>query len=331
MKASLHVTTLALVGLVGCTETEECRKLTTLKGQYEEALVRMKARAGLRERALERAEFAEKKAKETLERLGLDKSETELDAILRERAEALGARIERGTRDVPVGDAGVTEKQTIWSFELSAKDTASAVDQSRRLAGSPPLFRYIALLSKDDQWRFQLGRADVEQLDIEKIEPTPPPKRPQASDIPSEMGFCGASALRAEISALDAEIEALQKVASETTVAMPRAASWEGIRRRTVQIQAEEGEAREILDELLTAAVRARVPVKASGVEGAVVILELLGGPKQKVAFQEALPPKRLEALKPAPTSRPGVIRYMTLIPAADFRRKAHGPHGGHE
>ena len=106
---------------------------------------------------------------------------------------------------------------------------------------------------------------------------------------------------------------------------MPRAASWEGIRRRTVQIQAEEGQAREILDDLLTAAVRADVKVKAAGVEGAVVILELFGGPKDKIAFQKKLSPQRLETLRPADSARPGLIRYMTLIPAADFRRKAQG------
>jgi len=317
----------AIAALAGCEETDECRDLVKLKAQYEEAAVRMRARAGMRDRAVERAEVAEQEANKLLERLGLDKSETELDAVLRDRAEALGVKIERGTREIPIGTGeGASEKQTIWNFVLTAKDTAAAVDQSRQLAGSPPLFRYVALLSDEKSWRFRLGRSEVDKLDIDKIKPTPPPELRKASDIPSELGFCGASKVRGEIAALEAEIESLSEAAAQTTVAMPKGASWEGVRRRALQIQAEEAEARVILDDQLSAAVRARVPVKAAGVEGAVVILELFGGAKEKKAFQKELTEKALQALKPADTDRPNLIRYMTMIPAADVRRKQHGP-----
>lgn len=314
---------------LGCEQTQECEQLEKLVGEYEKATATMRARAGLHAQAQERLGVVKGEAEALLEKLGLDKTEEEMTAVLVDRAEALGARVEKGSREIPIGVGtgdGATERQTIWNFVLDAKDTADAIEQSRKLAGAPPLFRYVALLGGEDGWRFRLGKTAVEKVDLSKIGAAPAPELRSPDSIDSELGFCGASGLRSKIEALSEEMKALEEKAAETTVAMPKAASWEGLRRRVLQTQAEEGEARAFLDELLTAAVRANVPVKAAGVESAVVILELRGGPKERKRFLSKLSPKMLEALRPADTERPGLIRYMRMIPAADVRRRRGPP-----
>lgn len=319
---------LCALPLLACQETDECKQLKVLKGRYEVAAVQMRARAGLRDQAVKQLESSKARTEALLKKLGLDKSETELDAVLRDRAQALKAQVERGTRDVPLGDdPGMTEKQTMWSFELSAKTAAEAVDHARRLAGSPPLFRYVALLGDGKSWRFRLAETKIEQLDLSQIKPVEPPERPSLDNVPSSFGFCGASELRADIKRFEDEIHELDKVAAETTVAMPKAASWSGLYQRTMAQQAEEAEARVILDTLLTAAVRGDVPIKASGVEGGVVILEMRGGPKERKRFQSQLSKDYLQRLRPAETQRPGLIRYM-MVNRATRRHGEEGPGG---
>lgn len=318
---------LSLLSSAACQPTEECTKLQTLKGRYEVVANQMRARAGLREQALERARISEERAQALLTKLGLDKTETELDAILKQRAQTLGVSVERGTREVALGESeGATEKQTLWSFELSAKDAAAAVDQARTLAGSPPLFRYVALLGDGKTWRFRMAATQIDQMNLDDLKPVPPPTRQDPADIESNFGFCGASGLRADIAKLEAEIVSLEPKAAETTIAMPKSASWAGLNQRVLAVQAEEAEARLVLDTLMSAAVKGRVEIKAAGVEGAVVILELRGGPAERQRFQSQLSEKFLEALRPGDGQRPGVIRYMMANRAA--RRKLEGGPG---
>lgn len=318
--------------LVACDKTDECAELEKLTVRYEEVGAQMRARAGLHAQATKRAAQSEERTKALLKKLGLDKSETEMHAALQERAVALGARLDRGTREVAIdGEQNMTEKQTLWTFELAAKDSAEAVSQARQLAGSPPLFRYVALLGDGKSWRFRLAAAQVVQMNLDEIKPVAAPKRASPEDIKSEFGFCGAGKLRSRLAELDREIAKLEVKAAETTVALPKSASWAGLHKRLSAQHAEEAHAREILDTLLTAAVTARVPIKATGVEGGVVILEMRGGPKERKRFQEKLSPSYLQSLRPAENPRPGLIRYMMVNRGAAKSQKPASPgHEGH-
>ncbi len=322
---------LLILPQLACDKTDECVELEKLTLRYEEVAAQMRARAGLHEQATKRAAQSEERTKALLAKMGLDKSETELHAILQERAVALGAKLERGTREIALaGEQSMTEKQTLWNFELSAKDSAAAVDQARQLAGSPPLFRYVALLGDGKSWRFRLAAANVVQMNLDEIEPVPAPKRASAEEIEGQFGFCGAGKLRSRLAELDREIAGLEQKAEETTVAMPMSASWAGLHKRLSAQHSEEAHAREILDTLLTAAVTARVPIKATGVEGGVVILEMRGGPKERKRFQQNLSPRYLEALRPAETERPGLIRYMMVNRGAQSKKPDGPGHEGH-
>jgi hypothetical protein len=313
--------------LAACEDTEECRRLRALKASHERVLITMQARAGLKDKAVARAKAAEADAQALLDKLGLEKSDDELSALLAERAAAVKADLQKGTRDVPLDDPQAkSETQVVWSFALSAKDAAAAVDQTFTLAKGPPLFRFVALLSDGTSWRLQLAKATVARVPIQ-VAPMPAPERKSAADIPSELGFCGASGLRGEVAALDAKIDALQAEAEATTVAMPTTASYEGLKSRAMLADLEENESRRIVAVLSSAALRANLKIKALGVEGAVVILELFGGPKERVKFTEQLDAKTLEELKPAPTEHPGLVRYMMVNRVGEQARsrgKAH-------
>ena len=313
--------------LAGCEDNEECKRLRALKASHERVVITMTARANLKDRAQARAQDAEARAKALLTQLGVDQTDEAVTATLMERAEGLKAEVQKGTRAIPQGDQpGQTEEQVLWSFNLSAKDAAAAMDQTLALAKGPPLLRFVALLSDGEAWRLRLGKADIPQVPI-NVAPMPAPERKSPDDIPSELGFCGASKLRSEIAALDREIEALHADAEATTVAMPTAASFEGLRSRAMLADLEENETRKILATLSSAALRGGLKVKALGVEGAVVIIELFGGPKEKVKFSEQLDPQTLAALKAAPNERPGVVRFMMVNRVVEQAKAGRGGH----
>ena len=323
--------------LFGCAETEECKSLKKLEREHEQALGVMRSRAGLAEKARARADKSRVKVEKMLAEFGLDLTESDLSEVMKKRGEAAKVDVARGSRTVAAGEGSATADQTVWSFELKG-DVARAVDLTREIADLPPLTNFVAFLGDEsgDTWRLRLGRPDIQRVEIE-VKPTPPPVLESADEVASEFGFCGAGKLRAHIAEMDREMEALQSEAEKTTVALPEAASWDGLGHRARVEHAVELENRRIVNALLSAAVRADVPIKAAGVEGSVVILELRGGAKERQRFQKQLDDKILQGIKPAETERPGVARFMYVNRIAQRRAGAEGgggpgggEHGGH-
>lgn len=113
------------------------------------------------------------------------------------------------------------------------------------MLASPPLVKFGTLLRDkkgDDTWRLE---TILDQAPLTRARVTAPPS-PDLSTIPNTFGFCGAGKLRDEIADANTEIDRLRERAERTTVLLPTAASWEGLRARSELVRDMEMESRRI-------------------------------------------------------------------------------------
>lgn len=337
---------LAVVGtllLVACGQTEECKTLAALKAGREARLTKLSHQAKLAPQIEDNAKKQERRAKAETARLGLDLSEAEIEAKLKERQAAIaGSELVRSYRELPIQGSEETERQTVWIVRFPAADLNAAFAHAKEFAAIPPLLQLVTLVvdPKPGFWRLQLGRVSVDQVPV-KVDPVDPPPLPGLDEVPERFGFCGASELRAEIAQLDEQLEAVRPGAERLTVLLPTASTWAGIWRRTREKLLENSRARARMQQLLQAVDKAGVKLRGVGVAGNHVVLELYRHPQTEAKLSTALPPEALGSMKrmdgpkeilrlgfPARPERPAQNRAFGLPPPEKlkeaFERAAH-------
>lgn len=331
----------ALVLVAGCGKTEECKKLERVKRAAQSALAAAKGRAQLAERTGEHLARLKAAVEKKLDDNGLDLDEGALIEALEERVESVaGATLERTTRPAEVTPGSLSRQgatETVFRFTFEAKGLEAAWSKAQVLMSNPPLTRLLSLIAPKkpgEPWRLDLGRVDIQRLPM-KIEPRPVPPRPKASEVPSELGFCGASQLREEIAALEEEIAKYAEQAEQTTVNLPLTASWTGLSRRADLAIDSEAEGRRLAEGLVEAVLESGQRFLGLASEPEAVLLEVVGDEKAAKAVQSELPEPMLQAMQELPPSREGVARIAigNRVSAAGRRPEKGGGHpgpGGH-
>lgn len=309
----------------GCGETEECKELDKLLTESQRAALAVKGRATLWERVSERAKQKEANTKKLMAELGLDQGEEQLKALLEDRIKAVpGATFERTVRVAASEVQGPTaDTETLFVINLPTKDPTVAIAQLRTLWAPPPLLRVETIVQeKTKGWRLELGRAEIDQVPV-NVEPVRPKARTSPDTVPSQFGFCGASEKRKQLATLEEEIKALEEKAAEVTTLLPAAASWEGLGRRVELVREVETEARRLINVVLDAAQKSKVHLKAIGVEQELVMVELVGTPKDRAKLQNALDPDTVAQMQlPETEVTPGVARFGLPNRVAKERRR---------
>lgn len=325
---------LALLGMIACGETEECRRLDEVHTATRRALAAAKGRAQLADRTGKSLERIQAETETKIEANGLDLDEGAIVSALEARLESVeGATFLRTTRpgEPKPGAEQHAFNETVLRFEFPAKGLEQAWAKAQVLMMSPPLTHILGLIApkkRGDKWRLDLGRPDIQRLPM-KIEPRPLPEVPSADDVPSEFGFCGASEKRAEIAQMKAETESFAEQAAATTVNLPLTASWNGLSRRTDRVLDTETQSRELVDALVNATLDSNQTFMGIAAEPEAVLLELAGDPSATKAVQSKLPESMLEALQELPPPREGVARMAIGNGVAAAARRPEQRGGG--
>jgi hypothetical protein len=320
---------LIALACLGCGETEECAKLRALLAEHERVRASMKARVALEDQTQKRLDRVEAKAKETMSSLGLDLPESKLAEELDARVRMIpGATIERTTRMVAdsMGSAQEGASETLWRIHYSAKSTDEALALAERLWVAPPVFRVATVIDEGKgKWLIELFRASVIEVPM-NVAPTPIPMPAGLLEaIPSELGFCGAGDLRAQITGIQTELAALKEKAEALSVLLPKVATYEGLERRAALLGEEQAENRRLLGAYAGAVKASKVRFKAMGVERAVVVYELYGRDADRAKLEKHLPKDVVEGIKPLESATKGVLRLSVTNRVVDQQLKRAG------
>jgi hypothetical protein len=340
MKTTDHAACLLAAALVaGCGETKECQDLREISNKRSDVLASAKSQASVLDRMEKRAAEMETAAKRAKADLGLDKTEEEIQSMLEARTRQFpGATIERGTRAEAIDESNPgagTESITQWIVHIKEGDTQKLFRGIDQIVALPPLTKLVAVIREakgKPLWRVELSRATVDEVPIAP-KPVKLPPAIDLSNVPTALGSCGAKKLRADIAKVDAEIESLRPRAERTTVLLPTAASWEGVRSRTYLLRDVELENREHIRALEGAAVDAKLGLKAIGVEGGIAMIEIYGGKSERSALEKGLLKRGLaESVQFPENPPPGVVRAGLPNKALEGRRvkrELGAPQGG--
>lgn len=317
--------------LVGCGKTEECVALEGLVADHEKLARTLKERAAQVEKAETSARNAEVAANKFLETSGLALDRAALQAELSKRLAAVPtSTMSFGELQVGVGEESgqpLTSEQ--FTITLPAGDARTLWDRVGQLAQVPPVLRLLGLTRgrAAGTWALTLERIIPDRPPLmPKAQPTP--SLPDGSAIPGRFGFCGASQLRATIAAKRDEIARHRDAAERLTVALPTAATFDGVRRRAERSVAHQREARAIMDAMMRVVIDDKLKFRALGYESPEVVLELDGGPRERRLLEDRLS-KYVNQIKPvAPTTRPGVVQLRITNDAELSRvtREGEGP-----
>lgn len=276
------VAAVALLAGLGsaCAPNEECRRLEQLlerTKRVEEDAVR---RAEASKTAAERAKKAEKDAHAAMAELGLDDTEKEVQAELEARAKKVeGATVtRRALPPAPTANPIAPARETAFMIEYPARDERKALETMWQLLEGPYLFLFSTFVyePKTRLARLEVTRATVDQVPIDP-KPIPLESTPDPDEVPKQLGFCGAGALRERIAESRQRIAAAKEGAEALTVHMPRVSSWEGVRRRSGRIRDFETENRLIMKILLEAAKKSGASLVGIGYEDPAIVLEIEG------------------------------------------------------
>lgn len=303
------------LNIFGCA-TDECKQLGEEFEARKTVLAQAKRQAAAYDAARKRALAAEGNANKLSRALGFDLTEEKLAAILHERLQKIPtATATREVASVPTEpDATEPEMVTQWKIRFEAKDAKTALDDLAKILESPPLFRFATLIREDKKktrWYVVVRRATVLQIPINPKAQTLLAGR-TLTDIPSQIGFCGAATKRSEIEKMNAEIKELSIPAEELTVEMPKAASFEGLRRRMEKVRDAETGARDSIGVFEQALVATGATLKAIGNEGDISMLEIWGTTADRTKVEQDLIKRGLgERIQPRQPTSAGVERIM--------------------
>lgn len=328
MKRRLLALTLPFV-LAGCADTDECKRLRAVLEARTQILQSARAQAGALPVIEKRAASAEAASHKVMSSLWLNEPESKVHETLEKRTKAIpGASMSRGTTQTTIGppEDEVAVSETLWTIRFRDAAFEQAFLNLELLMSNPPLVKFHSLIreKKGDGWRVELIRAAVDQVPINP-QPIQIPPPQDLSGVSRQLGFCGAGKLRDDIEAVDGELRSIKERAEKTTVLLPAAASWDGLRGRAELVRDTELENRRHLKVFRDAVVQGELVLKAVGVEGELVFLEIYGGKKELARLE--LEVGRLGmggAMKVAEKAPDGVIRVM-LANTIEAARRARG------
>lgn len=314
------------LGVAACGETKECKKLKRIRTKYERIVDTAERRAKQGETAKKRAEEMKAKADDLAKELGIAGAEKDAHETLEKRSAEIGGKVVRGTRPLdPVVTGGQSGEETLWTFSFDAKSLPDARDKMNKLIATPPLVRFVGFYPPDKgstTYRVEAVRAVVDQAPM-KIPPTKLDEPPDASKVASEFGFCGAGDMRKEIRDLHQRYEKAKPLAESLTVNLPLAASYDGLWRRTKVVRDIEDETRKTISAVLEAVIKAKLNLKAAGVERDIAIVELRGDERARGKMDKHLPKDVLSRMKAEPLAEKGFVRATIVNRAAERRHNA--------
>ena len=312
----------AWIGVAGaltaaCTQTAECDRLEGLKQERIQVLHTARTRAALAERLKRKAEAAKSRAERRLETLGLERPPGTWAEALEARVHAMpGAtfRVQTGPGDA----SGDPERSSTGVVTFSARSWRVAVEMVKRLEEAPPLFRFVRLRrSGSGRFEAEWAKLRIPRIPLDDLKSQPLPSQTPVETVPSQFGFCGAGGLREELRALDAEIDELADQAAQTTRYLPLAASWAGVAHRAGLFARAEQEAREVRNQLIEAATRARLRILGVGAQENAVVLELPHAPRDRGRLERRLPAELLKRLRYERAEARGILRVIAVDPRA--------------
>lgn len=325
-----------LTGLVLGCNTEECRQLARELAERKEVLATAKRRAHEFEGVEQRAVAAERAARALLSELGLDKTDDEIHETLEVRVKEIsGATLERG--EMTVAEKGAApeapaERRTVWSVHFEERAIDAAFAKILKLLEPSPLVRF-ALLARDPAkavWRVDLVKAQVPEVSLDAIPKVPLPEGRDPWSIPAELGFCGAGRLRDQLAAINTEINELRPLAEGTTVELPKAASYDGLRRRAERVRDSETETRGHVEAIGKTVIYSRVNLKGVVIEGTTTVLELVGDERDRAKAEKQIEAEGLGDLIQPRVPFPGGIERI-VIRNAIAERQGPPPGKRHE
>ncbi|MCK6547789.1 hypothetical protein L6R52_18195 [Myxococcota bacterium] len=312
--------------LTACDDNDECRELRSTLKARKDILNSARAQSNALEIAQKRAAAAEGNATKLLKALWLSEPETRIQDTLEKRARVVSDAIfVRGAQAVGGERPGdPTSSETMWTIRFREADLQRAFRYLDEVTATPPLVRFATMVreSRDSaDWRIELLRAAAEQVPINP-QPVLLPPPADLSAVKRQIGFCGAGKLRDEIEEADAELKRLKERAEKTTVLLPTAASYDGLRARAELLRDIELENRRHLRLFREAVVASGVPLKGLGVEGTMAVVELFGGTKERAAFMLEVDKLGAAAAVQEPKNqKEGVLRFGLLNKISEARR----------
>ncbi len=330
LRAGLAVGLVALP--LGCGPTDECKRLDEIAKQHDKVLLNAKARAYARAQAKKQADVAEAAMTKVLEESGIEQPEAVTTAELTRRVGLVPtATISRREVQLSSTDEGDPIATTEWKIEFRERDLTKAWDKVVTLGTVPPLLTLatVTLDKGTDRWTLQLQRM-LPVTSPYQAAPVPLPALEDPGAVPSQIGFCGASELRAKIGATRTEIAALKEDAEAVTVLIAAGPTFEGVRRRATTASRTERDARAIMSQVMDGMVREKLPFKAIGYEDPSVIVEVWGGPKEVRALDTLLLPFG-DRVKVSELGQAGVVRRAVVVKQAKKETAPVGDSHGHE
>jgi hypothetical protein len=316
-----------LFALAPACATDECTQLAEELKARQTILVQAKRQAGAYDVARKRALAAEGNANKLSRALGFDLTEEQQEKLLLERVKKIPTATI--TREVvpmpPEPEQPEPEMATQWRVRFEAKDTKAALDYLAKLLESPPLFRFNKLIREDKstkRWHVEIRRPTVLQIPINpKSQPLAAGRK--LTDISSQIGLCGAASTRNEIAKINEEIKALSIQAEELTIELPKAASYEGLRRRMEKVRDQESAARDSIGVFEQSLIATKAQLKGIASEGDVSVLEIWGTRDDRSKLEHDLIGRGLgERIQPRQDASKGVERIL-MRNAAEKKKEA--------
>ncbi len=309
-----------LAFLWGCEKTDECKQLEELMLKHKNLQSQAETYAKQATTMAKRVEKAEEEANVYKKDTGLDRTETGLHKEISSRIEALkGAKVERSVEEVSKGEAVI--KETIWRISFKAPSFTKAFVQSQRVAAVPPLLSYRRLSDKGGgNFELELVKPILLEADLTRIATVPLEKLSTGDDIPSQLGFCGASDLRKQIAAAHKRIEEVREDAESVSRLLPLGSSWRGALGRARRVVKTEEANRDILGRYMDMAAKAKLTPSEIGSLGEEVVMAVPAGKKTRGKLDRAADPEFLPAMKYFNDVKAKKLRVIVKNPLLDKR-----------
>ncbi|MBI4819079.1 MAG: hypothetical protein HY791_22595 [Deltaproteobacteria bacterium] len=286
---------------------DECVALEKLKAEHQSLLTKVRIQAEKADELEKSSAQFEVETNAMIDRLGFNKSDTELDKVLGERVAKLGGAKLRVIDPPASPQQGPVPRA--WTISVLEKTPTAALSRAFELASSPPLIEIKTLVDDGKGvWSVQLERAVLDRLDL-KPQPAKVVLPVGPETIKRTISMCGAGALRAAITKMREELEAKAPRAELMTELVQKRTTVLGQKRRAELLSERERETRSLQNMLVEAAEKAGVPIKAVGFEEPMVILEIRGTAAHRAKVEAKLP-KELESVIGRPEGgAAGIVR----------------------
>ena len=328
-----HLRSLSLVLLLlgyGCRDTDECVELRRILKGSERTLRLARERASQAERTAKNLAELRMRVEAQLAEEGLDADRSSIIQTLKKRARRIrGARFRQVKRVVitdPQRPTTGRKEEEIFQLSFSASNSLHAWHVSGQLARKPPLTRILELRApkkRRGRWELELGLIELQRFPQIEVPALELPRRRAVDDVPQQFGICGGKALRERIHAVENELVYYRDKAKETSINLPRYASWKGFSRQIERVVQIEKEARRLAHILVKAASEGKHKLLSLSIHPEIVRVDIQGSSRDRRKLQSRLTDKDLRLVRPTKTISRGRFRLaLGNTIAAALRRR---------